>query len=386
MLVTIGNSLGQALSSSDQELVTSLTSGGALVGAVGAGLSADRFGRKWPIWGACLLFVIGTVLQTAAYSLSQFAVGRFVVGLGVGSAAMVVPLYISELAPAKYRGRMIAFNNMSVTFGQLIASAIGAGFAQVGGEGWRATVGIGAAPPIALAGLLLLCPESPRQLVSHGKHEAAEAVLLKIYPTSTSEQRQAKIKSIEISLQEATQAMTEESLWVTFKRIFTTPATGRAVLTACVIMAISQLGGFNTLMYYAATLFKIVGFNNPTAVGITVSGTNFVFSIVNLVLVDKFGRRILLSITVLGMSICMFIAAVSFHFIPINTKDLTLESNNVGWPGIVVLVTIICYVACFSSGVATIAWIGTELIPLEVRAVGTMLVSFSLYETRCFAR
>ncbi|OQV01495.1 hypothetical protein CLAIMM_06841 isoform 3 [Cladophialophora immunda] len=269
---------------------------------------------------------------------------------------------------------MIAFNNMSVTFGQLVASAIGAGFQHVHGEGWRATVAIGAAPPIALAGLLLLCPESPRQLVSHGKYEAAEGVLLKIYPTSTSDQRQAKIKSIELSLQEATTAMTKESLWTTLKRIFTTPATGRAVLTACIVMAISQLGGFNTLMYYAATLFEIVGFTNATAVAITVSGTNFVFSIVNLVLVDKFGRRVLLTVTVLGMSICMMIAAVSFHYIPIS-RDLVVESNHIGWPATLVLVAIIVYVACFSSGVATIAWIGTELIPLEVRALGTMLVS-----------
>jgi len=109
VLVTIGKSLGHTLSSSEQELLTSLTSGGALVGAVIAGLMADKYGRKLPIWLACVVFVIGTVLQTAAYGVPQFAVGRFVVGLGVGSAAMIVPLYISELAPAKYRGRMIAF-------------------------------------------------------------------------------------------------------------------------------------------------------------------------------------------------------------------------------------------------------------------------------------
>jgi SP family myo-inositol transporter-like MFS transporter 13 len=93
VLVTIGSSLGHELSSNEQEMVTSLTSGGALVGAVGAGLTADRFGRRWPIWGACVLFVIGTVLQTAAYSVEQFAAGRFVVGLGVGGAAMIVPMY-----------------------------------------------------------------------------------------------------------------------------------------------------------------------------------------------------------------------------------------------------------------------------------------------------
>lgn len=143
---------------------------------------------------------------------------------------------------------MVAFNNMSVTFGQLVASALGAGFTHIKGEGWRATVGIGAIPAILLAGLLLRCPESPRQLTAHGRIQEADVVLQRIYPTSTPEQRQAKIKSIEYSIQEATATMVDDSLWKTLKRIFTTPATGRAVLTACMIMAISQLGGFNTLM------------------------------------------------------------------------------------------------------------------------------------------
>jgi SP family myo-inositol transporter-like MFS transporter 13 len=385
VLVTIGTSLGHALSSSEQELVTSLTSGGALVGAVGAGLTADRFGRKMPIWAACVVFVIGTVIQTAAFSVPQFAVGRFVVGLGVGSAAMIVPLYISELAPAKYRGRMIAFNNMSVTFGQFFASALGAGFAEVGNpetsQAWRATVGIGAVPAILLAGLLFLCPESPRQLIAHGKPDEAEKVFLRIYPTSTEQQRRAKIAAVELSIQEATQTMVEDSLWKTLVRVFTTPATFRAVFTACIIMAISQLAGFNTLMYYSATLFKIVGFNNATAVAITVSATNFVFSLVNLIVVDKFGRRRILLFTVFGMGVCLVIAAVSFLYIPIDLHTLEVQSNSIGWPGTVLIITIICYVACYSTGIATIAWIGTELIPMEVRAVGTMLNTVTCWST-----
>jgi MFS transporter, SP family, solute carrier family 2 (myo-inositol transporter), member 13 len=373
--------LGRELTSSEQELVTSITSGGALVGAVFAGLIADRFGRKWPIWAACVVFFLGTVLQTAAYSLAQFTVGRFIVGLGVGSAAMIVPLFIGELAPAKFRGRMIAFKNMSVTLGQFIASSIGAGLAEVHGEGWRGTVGIGAFPAIMLAITLLWCPESPRQLVAHGKLEAADKVLQRICTTSTEAQRQAKIQSIELSIQEASTSLATSSLTETFKAIFTTPPTGRAVLVACITMAISQLSGFNTLMYYAATLFALVGFKNAAAVGITVSGTNFVFSIVNLVLVDKFGRRRLLCVTVLGMSICLMIAAIVFHWIPIDLDTLTLETDSVGWPGILLLVTIIVFVGFYSSGVATIAWIGTELIPLEVRALGTMLNTVTCWST-----
>ncbi|KAF2702883.1 putative transporter [Pleomassaria siparia CBS 279.74] len=385
VLVTISPLLSRALSSLEQELVTSLTSGGALVGAVGAGLTADRFGRRMPIWSACVVFVIRTILQTTAFSIAQFAVGRFVVGLGVGSAAMVVPLYISELAPAKYRGRMIAFNNMSVTFGQLLVSAIGAGLSQVGNldtsQAWRATVCIGAAPAIHLAGLLFLCPESPRQFVAHGRPDEASVFLTRIYPMSTESQRRAKICSIEISIEEATKTMVDDSLWKSFRRIFTTPATFRAVLTACTIMVISQLGGFNTLMYYSATLFKIMGFTNATVVAITVSATNFIFSLVSLVLVDRFGRRRTLLVSVMGMAICLMIAAIAFSYIPVNLATLEVESNEIGWPGILLIVTIICYVAFYSSGVATIAWIGTELTPMEVRAVGTMLNTVTFWST-----
>jgi MFS transporter, SP family, solute carrier family 2 (myo-inositol transporter), member 13 len=379
VLVTIGTALGHELSSSEQEMVTSLTSGGAFVGAVAAGLTADRFGRRLPIWWACATFILGTLLQCVAYSVAQFAVGRFIVGLGVGGAAMIVPLYISEIAPAKFRGRMVAFNNTSVTLGQLVASAIGAGCANVN-NGWRITVGVGGIPPIILAGLLFTCPESPRQLVAHGRNEAAEAVLLKIYPTSTHEQRDAKLKSIEMSIRQMTSSMHQDSLWQSFKHILNNAATGRAVMTACIVMAISQLGGFNTLMYYAATLFSIVGWKNPTAVGITVSAANFVFGIITIFLVDRVGRRVLLSISVAGMAICLAIAAIAFHFIPIS-KDLVVQTDTVGWPGIVILVTIICYVGFFSSGVAPIAWVGTELMPLEVRAVGTMLNTATCWGT-----
>jgi SP family myo-inositol transporter-like MFS transporter 13 len=110
-------------------------------------------------------------------------------------------------------------------------------------------------------------------------------------------------------------------------------------------------------MYYSATLFKIVGFNNATAVAITVSATNFVFSWVNLIVVDKFGRRSILLVTVFGMSVCLIIAAVSFSYIPINLQTLEVESDDIGWPGMLLIVVIIIFVACFSSGVATIAWI-----------------------------
>jgi MFS transporter, SP family, solute carrier family 2 (myo-inositol transporter), member 13 len=110
-----------------------------------------------------MLFTIGAVIQAASYSIAQMSVGRLVVGFGVGSAAMVVPLYIAEIAPTKVRGRLIGLNNMSITGGQVISYGIGAAFAHVS-HGWRYMVGLGAVPAVILACLLPFCPESPRQL------------------------------------------------------------------------------------------------------------------------------------------------------------------------------------------------------------------------------
>jgi SP family myo-inositol transporter-like MFS transporter 13 len=115
VLVYLNEDLGKVLNASEKELITSITSGGAFIGAVAAGLTADRFGRKGAIYMGCFLFISGAVLQAASYSLAQMTVGRLVVGFGVGSAAMIVPLYIAEVAPAKYRGRMIGLDNMSIT-------------------------------------------------------------------------------------------------------------------------------------------------------------------------------------------------------------------------------------------------------------------------------
>jgi len=113
-LVYLYSDLGHELSAGEKELITSITSGGAFFGAIAAEMTADRFGRKGAIYMGCALFIIGAILQAAAYSVAQMTVGRLIVGLGVGSAAMIVPLYIAEVTPARYRGRMIGLDNMLV--------------------------------------------------------------------------------------------------------------------------------------------------------------------------------------------------------------------------------------------------------------------------------
>lgn len=248
VLVYLEHDLGKVLNSSEKELITSITSGGAFIGAIAAGLTADRFGRKGAIYMGCVLFIVGAVLQACAYSLAQMTVGRLVVGLGVGSAAMIVPLYIAEVAPAKYRGRMIGLDNMSITGGQLISYGIGAALAKVP-HGWRAMVGLGAVPAIILCALLPFCPESPRQLIYHDKPEAAAEVIARIFPNGTPEQVQQKVQHITLHVAAAKSLKEGKgSIWL-LKQLYVVPSNFRALIAACGLMAISQLGGFNSLMY-----------------------------------------------------------------------------------------------------------------------------------------
>ncbi|KAI4716121.1 general substrate transporter [Aureobasidium sp. EXF-10727] len=395
VLVYIGTSLDhKILTSGEKELITSITSGAAFFGAIFAGLTADKYGRKPAIYVGCVLFIIGAILQAASFGLAQMTVGRLVVGFGVGSAAMIgtsspiclrlyhlirtVPMYIAEVSPAKYRGRMIGLDNMSITGGQLISYGIGAAFASTRG-GWRYMVGGGAIPAIVLCALLPFCPESPRQLIYHGKEDQAKDVIRKIYPNATEEQVNQKCEHIKIHIEISRDMTAGKSQWWVFKQLYVVPANFRALVSACGLMAISQLGGFNSLMYYSSTLFALVGFSNPVAVGTVIAGTNFFFTWVNLMLVDRVGRRRILLLTMPFMGLALILAAIAFHWIPVN-HDLTLKAGvSVGVPAKLVLVCMVVYVGFYSSGMGNTAWLSSEFFPMEIRAMGTMMLTMTCW-------
>ncbi|KAK9418071.1 putative Major facilitator superfamily (MFS) profile domain-containing protein [Seiridium unicorne] len=378
VLLYVGDDLKTTLTASDKELITSITSGGAFLGAIFAGATADKYGRKIAIYVGCILFTIGAILQASSFSLAQMVVGRLVVGFGVGSAAMIVPLYIAEVSPAKYRGRMIGLDNMSITGGQLVSYGVGAGFAHVTG-GWRYMVGGGAIPALVLGVLLMFCPESPRQLILHGKPEEAKKVIRNIYPHGTEEEVENKVKVISWHVDQAKQLNAGKSQWWILKQLYVIPANFRALISACGLMAISQLCGFNSLMYYSPTIFAEIGFSNPVAVGTIIAAVNFFFTFINLILVDRIGRRRILLCTVQFMGVFLIIAAVAFKYIPM-THDLVIVAGaNIGWQANLVLASMICFVAFYSSGIGNTAWLSSELFPMEVRSMGTMMLTMTCW-------
>ncbi|PWY90582.1 general substrate transporter [Aspergillus sclerotioniger CBS 115572] len=378
VLVVLKDDLNnRPVTSAEKEMITSLCSGGAFIGAIFAGNTADRFGRKMAIYLGCVLFVIGSVLQATAYTIAQMSVGRVVVGLGVGSAAMVVPLYIAEIAPSRARGRLIGLNNMSITGGQIISYAIGAAFADVS-HGWRYMVGLGGLPALILGFMMPFCPESPRHLVYNGRNEEARAVLCRIYSAAaTNEQIDAQLASIRVACDQAREINETGSKWSKIVKLHTVPSNLRALISACGLMVISQMSGFNALMYYSSTLFSLVGFDDSTAVGLVVAGTNFIMTWVNMMVVDGWGRRRLLLSTVWGMAVGFVAVAVSIHFIPVNMETLEPLNPGVSGPAIAVLVFVIWFVVFYGVSVGNTAWMSTDFFPLEVRAMGTMWMTCS---------
>lgn len=328
------------------------------------------------IYLGCILFIAGAVLQAAAYTILQMAIGRLVIGFGVGCGAMVLPLYVAEIAPAKARGKLIGLNNMSITGGQVISYAIGAAFASVP-HGWRYMVGLGGVPAVVLGVLMPFCPESPRHLAYNGRRDEARVVLRKIYAKATEDQIDAVLLSICTACDQAREINESGSRFSKIKKLHTVPSNLRALVSACGLMVISQLSGFNALMYYSATLFSLVGFDNPTAVGLVVAGTNFIMTFVNMMVIDGMGRRKLLLSTVWGMSVGMVAIAVAFRWIPINMETMEVATTGISPAAIAVLVFIIWFVVFYGVSVGNTAWMSTDFFPLEVRAMGTMWLTCS---------
>ncbi|CAF1191232.1 unnamed protein product [Didymodactylos carnosus] len=373
VLVTINNDLGFELGDSHKQLLTSILSAGALISACVAGYVADRWGRKSVLWYSTIVFTIGALLQAVSWHFAQMVVGRFVVGIGVGAAAMAVPLYIAELAPTRFRGRLVVIDVLCITGGQLIAYGIDAVFANVK-YGWRFMVGLGALPSFCLFFILPILPETPRHLVRCGRIDEAKTVIRRTFPNGNEDMIQRKINILVAANKLA--AELRKSLKSTLVEMYFRGENLRALIVACGIMATQQFCGFNTLMYYSSTIFKSIGWSSPIGVGTTVAATNFLFTCVSLKYIDIVGRRRMLIYTMWGMTVGLIGAAIGFHYLPKDSFGniiVTSEAPSTG--AIVVLVCMLFFVASYATGLGNVPWQNNELFPLSVRALGTTMMT-----------
>lgn len=392
-LVVIREDLGHALSAQDKELITSATSLGALVFALLGGPLTDAVGRKWVVAGANVMFIVGAGIQVGAHSLSVMVAGRFVMGWGVGLASLVAPLYISEMAPARYRGRLVVINVLAITAGQLVAYGLAA-VLYTAHNGWRWLVAISIVPAAVQMVWFAFMPETPRYLVRSNRLPEARKVLESTYQDSSAAEIDAKLAELVTynSPEYATGGRGRSSpgrggvsaalrRWAAdYVELHRVPAHLRALIITCGLQAIQQLSGFNALMYFSATIFESVGFQNPTAVSLIVAGTNFVFTLVAFTCIDRVGRRRILLYTIWGMVAGLLLAAVGFAHLDIDLGGSSHTSASAaglsggGW-SLLAILAMLFYIAFYACGIGNVPWQQSELFPMSVRGVGTSLAT-----------
>ena len=268
VLVNIGSDLGHNLANTDKELLTAITTAGALIGAVLAVFS-DKLGRKTLLSIADAAFVTGAIVQAVAKNIATMTAGRLTIGMGVGIASGTAPLLIGELAPAHIRGRLTATNVLSITFGQVLAYALGAAFEHTA-NGWRWMTGLCAVPAAVQILALHFLVDSPRQFIGRGDTYKAKAALQKIYASETAACIDARLEKLCRETAEDADVLRTTPFTVRVRNMARVGANRRALIVACALQALQQLCGFNALMYFAPTLFASLGFNNATAVGLIV--------------------------------------------------------------------------------------------------------------------
>ncbi|XP_069766128.1 proton myo-inositol cotransporter-like isoform X2 [Narcine bancroftii] len=306
-----------------QELVVSATVGAAAISALSGGVFNGCFGRKPCILLASCLFTVGALMMTAADDRYTLLAGRIVVGFGIGLASMTVTVYIAEAAPFHMRGRLVTINTLFITGGQCFASIIDGAFSYLETNGWRYMLGLSAIPGIIQFVGFLFLPESPRWLMQKGKTQSARRALIWIRNTQNIDDEYESIKnSIEEEEREAGGDGT------VLCKMLNYPPTFRALIVGCGLQLFQQLCGINTVMYYSATILQMSGVQDDRLaiwLAAVTAGTNFIFTMVGVWLVEKVGRRKLTLSSLAGTTISLVILAVGFLLSAQTSPPITLH-------------------------------------------------------------
>ncbi|BGO90244.1 hypothetical protein NBRC10512_004765 [Rhodotorula toruloides] len=373
-LGNIGDALGHTLDSVEQEWAVASLSAGAILGTLIGGTFSDKIGRKAVLVIGDVLFTIGGILICASYSLEQFIVGRILMGGGAGIAAVVCAVYLGEVAPANFRGRIVAVQSVMITGGQLAAYAVSAGLNNVH-NGWRILFALSLPFAIGQGIGMHWLPETPRFAVLSGRTADAEATLARIYPKATPEQLQLKLKAIALATDVSTLLKKKHpSLIGRIYAVCSTPRYLRCTVCAAVVFLGQQLSGWNSFLYYSNKLFGAAGFHNTSAIGILVAGINVIFTIVSMFSMDRIGRRRMFLLGVPLMTIALAIAAVAFHFMTLGTGNKLLDDVDYPQKWVGLMLGMMClFIVGYAPSLGTIAYTTIELIPLEVRGIGSAI-------------
>lgn len=328
---------------------------GTIVGAFAVGGPADRFGRNRVLIVLAVFYFVSALGSALAGTWIGFLIYRFIGGLAVGGASVVAPMYIAEISPARLRGRLVAVNQLNIVSGILLAFFSNYVVAQVveSGAAWRWMFGVEAAPAALFFALLWVIPQSPRWLARTGRPNEARAVLERLGEGDVDRELAEIVASVQ-----AEAGRTGESL---FQRRYAFP-----ILLAWGIAMFNQLSGINALMYYAPRIFEMAGAAADDALlqAVAVGGTNLVFTVVALFIIDRLGRRPLMLVGSIGTAACLGLVAWAFY-----------SGGEIGGP---VLAGLLGFIAFFAFSQGAVIWVFiSEVFPNRVRSRGQALGSFT---------
>lgn len=323
----------------------------------------DTFGRRRSFQVAALHFIVGIVITSTAGGYSALMVGRFFLGIGVGFGLAIDPLYISEMTPAAHRGQLVTWSEMAINVGIVLGFLSGIVFyEQKDGEEWRLMFGMGGILPVILIFVSqFIMAESPRWLVSKGRHEEAKAVLQKIYPEDF---------DVDPVLQHIKDELERDRIAedaVGWKMIFfPTPSIKRMLIVGVGIAVAQQAVGIDAIQYYLLDVLKESGIEDEKerlGILVVLGVLKLIFVVIGSKLLDSRGRRKLLFVSLLGM--CGACALTSFSYI--------WEDNST-----FAIIGLSLYLSFFSVGMGPVAWlIPSEIFPTSIRAKAMSIATLS---------
>lgn len=330
---------------------------GATTGAAINGILADRYGRKKIIMATASVFAIGSVCCALATSIKWLIIGRIILGVAIGMVNFVIPLYLSEISPQKVRGMLVSLYQLAITVGILFSYLINRVFALVEFN-WRWMLGAGVIPALVLLIGIGFLGDTPRWLISRQREKEAENIFKKIEPDCNPK---ALVKEIKASLKEQTKCCCHRlESWMY-----------RPIFAGVTIMAIQICTGINTIIYYAATIFKSAGFTDNVGAlyaSVGVGFVNFLMTFVAIFYTDKVGRKPLLYAGLSGMTLSLYTLSLSFYL----SQNLGYETK---W---ISMVSIVIFVACFAFSLGPVAWILiSEIMPLSIRGLAMSIATMS---------
>lgn len=318
---------------------------GTVLGAVFGALPTNRLGRRRTLIGIGVLFLVSAIGSALASGPYDFAVFRLLGGIGIGVSTIVAPAYVSEIAPASERGRLVALYQFNIVFGILAAFVSNYLLQDAGENAWRWMMGVVAVPALAYTVLVLRVPESPRWLVEYRKDRAgALKVLLEIHPEA---EAAAEVAALE--LEKSRESPADSSfLW----------RCRKPLVLAFFMAFFNQMSGINAFLYYAPRIFELAGLGTSASFlsSVGVGAVNLVFTLLGIALIDRHGRRTLMLIGSVGyiVSLGLVSAAFALH-----------------WPGLSIPLFFFLFIAAHAIGQGAVIWVFiSEIFPNRDRAAG----------------